>query len=81
MALEVTVDEEYLSPVLADLAQRRGTVCDIQSRQENKVLLATVPLAEMMVSLSLKILHNHNVSVIAQFNCKLISVYNKANKM
>ncbi|XP_016358220.1 ribosome-releasing factor 2, mitochondrial [Sinocyclocheilus anshuiensis] len=48
MALEVTVGEEYLSPVLADLAQRRGTVCDIQSRQENKVLLATVPLAEMM---------------------------------
>uniref|UniRef100_A0A8C1PB60 GTP dependent ribosome recycling factor mitochondrial 2 n=1 Tax=Cyprinus carpio TaxID=7962 RepID=A0A8C1PB60_CYPCA len=48
MALEVTVGEEYLSPVLADLAQRRGTICDIQSRQENKVLLATVPLAEMM---------------------------------
>uniref|UniRef100_A0A673NPZ4 G elongation factor, mitochondrial 2 n=1 Tax=Sinocyclocheilus rhinocerous TaxID=307959 RepID=A0A673NPZ4_9TELE len=48
MALEVTVGEEYLSPVLADLAQRRGTVCDIQSRQENKVLLATIPLAEMM---------------------------------
>uniref|UniRef100_A0A8C2AUC8 G elongation factor, mitochondrial 2 n=1 Tax=Cyprinus carpio TaxID=7962 RepID=A0A8C2AUC8_CYPCA len=48
MALEVTVGEEYLSPVLADVAQRRGTVCDIQSRQENKVLLATVPLAEMM---------------------------------
>ncbi|KAI2664611.1 Ribosome-releasing factor 2, mitochondrial [Labeo rohita] len=48
MALEVTVGEEYLSPVLADLSQRRGTVCDIQSRQENKVLLATVPLAEMM---------------------------------
>ncbi|XP_026104381.1 ribosome-releasing factor 2, mitochondrial isoform X1 [Carassius auratus] len=48
MALEVTVGEEYLSPVLADVAQRRGTVCDIQSRQENKVLLGTVPLAEMM---------------------------------
>ncbi|TRY59546.1 hypothetical protein DNTS_012238 [Danionella cerebrum] len=48
MALEVTVGEEYLSLVLADLSQRRGTICDIQSRQENKVLLATVPLAEMM---------------------------------
>ncbi|XP_051552500.1 ribosome-releasing factor 2, mitochondrial isoform X2 [Myxocyprinus asiaticus] len=48
MALEVTVGEEHLSPVLTDLAQRRGTVCDIQSRQENKVLLATVPLAEIM---------------------------------
>nr|XP_020469239.1 ribosome-releasing factor 2, mitochondrial isoform X2 [Monopterus albus] len=48
MALEVTVGEEHLSPVLGDLAQRRGTIRDIQSRHDNKVLLATVPLAEMM---------------------------------
>lgn len=49
MSLEVTVVEEHLSSVLGDLAQRRGTVQDIQSRHDNKVLLATVPLAEMMV--------------------------------
>uniref|UniRef100_A0A4W4ESE7 Elongation factor G2 n=1 Tax=Electrophorus electricus TaxID=8005 RepID=A0A4W4ESE7_ELEEL len=48
MSLEVTVGEEYLSPVLGDLAQRRGSVCDIQSRHDHKVLLATVPLAETM---------------------------------
>ncbi|KAK3508725.1 hypothetical protein QTP70_004275 [Hemibagrus guttatus] len=48
MSLEVTVDEEYLSSVLGDLAQRRGTVRDIQSRQDSRVLLAIVPLAEMM---------------------------------
>uniref|UniRef100_A0A665W664 Elongation factor G2 n=1 Tax=Echeneis naucrates TaxID=173247 RepID=A0A665W664_ECHNA len=48
MSLEVTVGGEYLSTVLGDLAQRRGTVRDIQSRHDNKVLLATVPLAEMM---------------------------------
>ncbi|KAI4893036.1 hypothetical protein NFI96_020155 [Prochilodus magdalenae] len=48
MSLEVTVGEEYLSSVLGDLAQRRGSVHDIQSRFENKMLLATVPLAEMM---------------------------------
>lgn len=48
MALEVTVGEEHLSSVLADLSQRRGTICDIQSRQDNKILLADVPLAEMM---------------------------------
>ncbi|XP_017286742.1 ribosome-releasing factor 2, mitochondrial [Kryptolebias marmoratus] len=48
MSLEVTVSEEHLSSVLGDLAQRRGTVRDIQSRHDNKVLLATVPLAEMM---------------------------------
>lgn len=49
MLLEVTVGEDHLSSVLGDLAQRRGTVRDIQSRHDNKVLLATVPLAEMMV--------------------------------
>lgn len=48
MSLEVTVSEEHLSSVLGDLAQRRGTVRDIQSRHDNKVLLAAVPLAEMM---------------------------------
>nr|XP_057921068.1 ribosome-releasing factor 2, mitochondrial [Doryrhamphus excisus] len=46
MSLEVTVEEEYLGTVLGDLAQRRGTVRDIQSRHDNKVLLASVPLAE-----------------------------------
>lgn len=49
MSLEVTVDDDHLSSVLGDLAQRRGTVRDIQCRHDNKVLLATVPLAEMMV--------------------------------
>ncbi|XP_073334806.1 ribosome-releasing factor 2, mitochondrial [Pagrus major] len=47
MSLEVTVGEEHLSAVLGDLAQRRGTIQDIQSRHDNKVLLANVPLAEM----------------------------------
>lgn len=50
MSLEVTVGEEFLGLVLADLSQRRGSVQDVQSRHDNKVLLATVPLAEMMVS-------------------------------
>lgn len=48
MSLEVTVGEDYLGSALGDLAQRRGTVRDIQSRYDNKVLLATVPLSEMM---------------------------------
>ncbi|XP_072310588.1 ribosome-releasing factor 2, mitochondrial [Eucyclogobius newberryi] len=48
MSLEVTVGEDYLSSVLGDLAQRRGTIRDIQSRRYDKVLLAMVPLAEMM---------------------------------
>ncbi|XP_012671361.1 ribosome-releasing factor 2, mitochondrial [Clupea harengus] len=48
MSLEVTVEEELLGPVLGDIAQRRGAVQDIRSRHDNKVLLATVPLAKMM---------------------------------
>ncbi|KAM9441483.1 ribosome-releasing factor 2, mitochondrial [Clarias gariepinus] len=70
MSLEVTVDEEYLSSVLGDLAQRRGTVQDIQSRHDSKVLLATVPLAEMMgYSTALRTLTSGN----ATFSLELAS--------
>ncbi|XP_052515305.1 ribosome-releasing factor 2, mitochondrial isoform X2 [Budorcas taxicolor] len=48
MSLEVTVSRDYLSPVLADLAQRRGNIQEIQSRQDNKVVIGFVPLAETM---------------------------------
>ncbi|KAG7477022.1 hypothetical protein MATL_G00088880 [Megalops atlanticus] len=48
MSLEITLGEEHLSPVLADLAQRRGAIHDVQTRHDNKVVLASVPLAEMM---------------------------------
>ncbi|XP_036888109.1 ribosome-releasing factor 2, mitochondrial isoform X3 [Sturnira hondurensis] len=48
MNLEVTVTRDYLSPVLADLAQRRGHIQEIQSRQDNRVVIGFVPLAEMM---------------------------------
>ncbi|XP_072462450.1 ribosome-releasing factor 2, mitochondrial isoform X1 [Notamacropus eugenii] len=48
MNLEVTVPGDYLSCVLADLAQRRGSIQEIQSRQDNKVVVGSVPLAEMM---------------------------------
>uniref|UniRef100_A0A8D2AWS9 Ribosome-releasing factor 2, mitochondrial n=1 Tax=Sciurus vulgaris TaxID=55149 RepID=A0A8D2AWS9_SCIVU len=48
MNLEVTVAGDYLSPVLADLAQRRGNIQEIQTRQDNKVVIGFVPLAELM---------------------------------
>lgn len=50
MNLEITVSDHHLGAVLGDLAQRRGSIREIQSRQDNKVVLASVPLAEMMVS-------------------------------
>ncbi|XP_066097355.1 ribosome-releasing factor 2, mitochondrial isoform X6 [Saccopteryx bilineata] len=48
MNLEVTVPRDYLSPVLADLAQRRGNIQEIQTRQDNRVVIGFVPLAEIM---------------------------------
>ncbi|KAL8203728.1 UNVERIFIED_CONTAM: G elongation factor, mitochondrial 2 [Gekko kuhli] len=48
MNLEITVGESHLGAVLGDLAQRRGSIQEIQSRQDNKVVIASVPLAEMM---------------------------------
>ncbi|XP_006034683.1 ribosome-releasing factor 2, mitochondrial isoform X1 [Alligator sinensis] len=48
MSLEITTSEDHLSTVLADLAQRRGNIQEIHTRQDNKVVVAAVPLAEMM---------------------------------
>ncbi|KAL1783618.1 ribosome-releasing factor 2, mitochondrial isoform X1 [Sigmodon hispidus] len=48
MSLEITVTRDHLSPVLADLAQRRGNIQEIQTRQDNKVVIGFVPLAEIM---------------------------------
>ncbi|XP_069043294.1 ribosome-releasing factor 2, mitochondrial [Lepisosteus oculatus] len=48
MSLEITANEEHLGAVLGDLAQRRGCIHEIQSRLDNKVVMASVPLAEMM---------------------------------
>ncbi|XP_010221793.1 PREDICTED: ribosome-releasing factor 2, mitochondrial [Tinamus guttatus] len=48
MNLEITVSEDHLSAALADLAQRRGSIQEIQSRQDNRVVVAAIPLAETM---------------------------------
>uniref|UniRef100_A0A3P8XAH7 Elongation factor G2 n=1 Tax=Esox lucius TaxID=8010 RepID=A0A3P8XAH7_ESOLU len=69
MSLEVTVEEGHLSAVLGDLAQRRGAIQDIQNRLDNKVLLATVPLAEMMgYSTVLRTLTSGNATFFLQLD-------------
>ncbi|KAK6305050.1 hypothetical protein J4Q44_G00238300 [Coregonus suidteri] len=69
MSLEVTVGEEHLSSVLGDLAQRRGAIRAIQSRHDNKVLLATAPLAEMMgYSTALRTLTSGNATFSLQLD-------------
>ncbi|CAG0920427.1 unnamed protein product [Notodromas monacha] len=48
MDLEIIVDGDYLSPILADLSTRRGVLSNIGSRQDLKVVKAAVPLAELV---------------------------------
>ncbi|MGE3545092.1 MAG: elongation factor G, partial [Kofleriaceae bacterium] len=47
MAVEVTVDEEFLGAVIGDLNQRRGQVQDIGSRGTKRLVSALVPLRNM----------------------------------
>jgi elongation factor G len=47
MAVEVTVDDEFLGAVIGDLNQRRGQVQDVGSRGVKRLIAALVPLRNM----------------------------------
>ena len=47
MHLEVTVPEEYLGPVTADLNARRAEITQLSSRGKLRVITAEAPLARM----------------------------------
>jgi elongation factor G len=47
MRLEVTVPEEYLGPVTADLQARRAEISQVQGRGKLQVIESLVPLAKM----------------------------------
>jgi elongation factor G len=47
MRLEVTVPEEYLGPVTADLQARRAEITQVQARGKLQVIESLVPLAKM----------------------------------
>jgi elongation factor G len=47
MSLEVTVPEEYLGPVTADLNARRAEITQLLTRGKMRVIEALVPLARM----------------------------------
>jgi elongation factor G len=47
MAVEVTVDDEFLGAVIGDLNQRRGQVQDVGSRGAKRLVAARVPLRNM----------------------------------
>jgi elongation factor G len=47
MAVEVTVDDEFLGAVIGDLQQRRGQVQDVGNRGSKRIVGALVPLRNM----------------------------------
>ncbi|MDQ3365829.1 MAG: elongation factor G [Myxococcota bacterium] len=47
MAVEVTVDDEFMGSVIGDLNQRRGQVQDVGSRGVKRLVSALVPLRNM----------------------------------
>ncbi len=47
MAVEVTVDDEFMGGVIGDLNQRRGQVQDVGARGAKKLVSALVPLRNM----------------------------------
>jgi elongation factor G len=47
MAVEVTVDDEFLGAVIGDLNQRRGQVQDVGARGVKRLVTALVPLRNM----------------------------------
>ena len=47
MAVEVTVDDEFLGAVIGDLNQRRGQVQDVGARGVKRLVAALVPLRNM----------------------------------
>ena len=47
MSLEVLVPQEYVSNIIANICQRRGKIINIEQKQNLKLILAEVPLAEM----------------------------------
>lgn len=48
MKVEVTVPEEYIGDVIGDLNSRRGRVLGVESKGNHQVVLANVPMSEML---------------------------------
>jgi len=47
MKLEVTTPEEFMGDVIGDLSSKRAQILETQDRGKLKIILATVPLAEL----------------------------------
>ncbi len=47
MKLEVTTPEEFMGDIIGDLSSKRAQISETQDRGKMKIILATVPLAEL----------------------------------
>ncbi|XP_053984350.1 ribosome-releasing factor 2, mitochondrial [Hylaeus volcanicus] len=69
MLLEIEVEEEYSSAVMADLPKRRAEIQDIDTRRGNKVIRCLVPLAELLgYSTELRILSSGRATFSLEFD-------------
>jgi elongation factor G len=48
MTAEVNVPDEYVGDIMGDIASRRGTVQTTETRGHSAIVVATVPMAEML---------------------------------
>ncbi len=48
MKVEISVDEQFMGDVMSDLSQRRGRPQGMDSKNGHSVVLATVPMSEML---------------------------------
>ncbi|XP_013785962.1 ribosome-releasing factor 2, mitochondrial-like [Limulus polyphemus] len=70
MKLEVVTDENHLSQILADLSQRRSQIQEIQFRQENRIVTAITPLAELKkYSTDLRTVTSGTATFSMEFHC------------
>ncbi|XP_076659748.1 mitochondrial ribosome recycling factor 2 [Halictus rubicundus] len=69
MQLEIVVNEEYSSGVMADLPKRRAEIQDIDVRGQNKVIRCLAPLAELLgYSTTLRILSSGHATFSLEFD-------------
>ncbi len=48
MAVEISTTEEFMGDIMSDLSQRRGRPQGMEAKNENQIIKATVPMAEML---------------------------------
>lgn len=70
MKVEVDTPDEYMGDVMGDLSSRRGRILGMESKGNNQLILAEVPLAEMFgYSTELRSMSKGRASYSMEFEC------------